>query len=123
MKKIKNLTKEQYHICREKGTEPPFKNKYWDHKENGIYRCICCESDLFSSDDKFDSKTGWPSFTKPIKNDAILELEDDSLAMIRTEVICKKCKSHLGHVFPDGILPTNLRYCINSTALDFKKNK
>lgn len=114
----KKLAREAYRICRMKGTEAPFSGKYWDSKEPGIYTCVCCDNQLFSSTDKYDSGTGWPSFCQPVSQEAVLEKEDLSHGMRRVEVICQKCQAHLGHVFPDGPPSTGLRYCINSAALN-----
>ncbi len=116
------LTGEQYEVTRCGGTEPAFTGKYWDCKEDGTYRCVCCNAALFGSDTKFDSGSGWPSFYEALDKDAIREVEDSSLGMRRIEVRCAGCDSHLGHVFPDGPGPTGARFCINSASLDLYKS-
>jgi len=116
------LTPEQYRILREKGTERPWSGPFLENKEKGVYECAGCGAELFSSETKFDSGCGWPSFFDPIQSDAVKEQKDTSHGMIRTEVVCARCGGHLGHVFPDGPKPTGLRYCINGGALGFDKN-
>ncbi len=115
------LTDEQFKVCRQKGTERAFSGEYYDCKEDGTYVCRCCGEPLFSSDTKYDSGSGWPSFYQPLQTDAVAEEHDHSHGMHRVEVLCKKCGAHLGHVFPDGPRPTGLRYCINSLSLQLKK--
>lgn len=118
-KRIKELNRMQYEVTQNNGTEPPFQNEFWDHKEEGIYVDIISGKPLFSSLDKFDAHCGWPSFTKPLEEEEVAEKVDTSHGMVRTEVRSKTADSHLGHVFPDGPGPNGLRYCINSTALKF----
>lgn len=117
------LTPEQFKITRRHGTEPPFSNPLNEEKREGTFTCVCCGAPLFSSGEKFDSGTGWPSFTAPADGEAVSEHDDRSLFMRRTEVRCAACDAHLGHVFPDGPQPTGMRYCINGTALDFDPDK
>jgi peptide-methionine (R)-S-oxide reductase len=116
------LTEEQYHVTREHGTERAFTGPNWNTRHDGLYRCVCCDKPLFSSEAKFDSGTGWPSFFAPVEGHAVAEYKDRSLFMTRTEIRCSDCDAHLGHVFEDGPEPTGLRYCMNGTALKFERD-
>ena len=117
------LSPEQFKVARQKGTEPAFGNEYWNNHEKGTYRCVCCGSELFDSDTKFESGTGWPSFYAPVDNERVRVEEDRSYGMRREEVLCAQCDAHLGHRFPDGPRPTGQRFCMNSASLDFQKKE
>lgn len=117
------LTPEQFHVARKHGTERAFTGPNWDTKEEGLYRCVCCDKPLFSSETKYESGTGWPSFYEPVSDDAVREHKDRGWFMTRTEIRCADCDAHLGHVFPDGPQPTGLRYCMNGTAMNFEPAK
>ena len=117
------LTEEQFIVCRQKGTEAPFYGDYWDCHEDGVYRCVCCGAALFDSADKFDSGSGWPSYRQPVSEEQVATQADTSHGMVRTEVICRACGAHLGHVFDDGPQPSGLRYCINSASLKLDPKK
>ena len=115
----KILTPQQYNVCIGKGTEAPFTGKYWDHKDKGAYTCVACGNELFSSDTKYESGSGWPSYWQPVSKDAVSTVVDTTLSMVRTEILCGDCGAHLGHVFEDGPKPTGLRFCVNSASLNF----
>ncbi len=117
------LSPEQYYVTRQRGTERAFTHPYYSEKRSGMYHCVCCRAPLFSSEDKFESGTGWPSFTQPMHDEAVSEHEDRTLFMRRTEVRCARCDAHLGHIFPDGPEPTGLRYCLNGVALQFRPDE
>jgi len=117
------LTPQQFSVARKKGTEPAFMGEYWDNHEKGVYRCVCCGTELFDSDTKFESGTGWPSFYAPVDKERLTLEEDSSYGMRRVEVLCAQCDAHLGHLFPDGPRPTGQRFCMNSASLNFRKKE